>query len=59
MTISQFFVAHLLDFFVYVVDLANCQHHEYVELLGLLADLLRCNMFDNVREDLSKVGRSA
>ena len=30
-----------------------------MEFLGLLADLLRCDMFDDVREDLSKVGRRA
>ena len=47
---------YLLDCFVYVVDPAVCEHHENVELLGLLADFLRCDMLDNVREDLSKVG---
>ena len=50
---------YLFDCRVYVVYPAICQHHEDVELLGLLADLLRCDMFDNVLEDLSKVCRRA
>ena len=50
---------YLLDCLFYVIANAICQHQEYVELLGLLADLLRCDMFDDVREDLSKDGRRA